>query len=47
MLERLKAALMKGDSLALVSIASDGRTLEAKAAQLKAMGEAIKKQAGP
>jgi len=45
MLERLKAALMKGDSMALMGIASDGRTLEAKANQLKSMGETIKRQA--
>lgn len=46
MLERLKAALMKGDSMTLVAIASDGRTLEAQAARLKVMGEKIKRQAG-
>jgi hypothetical protein len=46
MLERLKAALMKGDSLALLSIASDGKALETQANQLKAMTETIKRQAG-
>lgn len=46
MLERLKAALMKGDSMALMSIASDGKALESQANQLKAMGETIKRQAG-
>lgn len=46
MLERLKAALMKGDSMALMGIASDGRALEAQANQLKTMGETIKRQAG-
>ncbi len=46
MLERLKAALMKGDSMALMGIASDGKTLETQANQLKAMGETIKRQAG-
>ncbi len=46
MLERLKAALIKGDSLALMSIASEGRDLQSKAAQLKTMGEAIKRSAG-
>jgi hypothetical protein len=46
MLERLKAALMKGDSMALMGIASDGKTLETQANQLKAMGENIKRQAG-
>lgn len=46
MLERLKAALMKGDSMALMGIASEGRTLEAQANQLKALAEKIKRQAG-
>ena len=46
MLERLKAALMKGDSMALMGIASDGKTLESQANQLKAMSETIKRQAG-
>ena len=46
MLERLKAALMKGDSMALMGIASDGKTLETQANQLKAMGETIKRQTG-
>lgn len=46
MLERLKAALMKGDSTALLTIASDGKTLETQANQLKSMGESIKRQAG-
>jgi hypothetical protein len=46
MLERLKAALMKGDSMALMGIASDGKTLETQANQLKAMSETIKRQAG-
>lgn len=46
MLERLKAALMKGDSMALMGIASDGKTLETQANQLKAMGETVKRQAG-
>ena len=46
MLERLKAALMKGDSMALMGIASEGQTLETQANQLKALGEKIKRQAG-
>lgn len=46
MLERLKAALMKGDSTALLGIATDGKTLETQANQLKAMGERVKRQAG-
>ena len=46
MLERIKAALMRGDSTALITIASEGRTLEEQANRLKSMGEAIKKQAG-
>jgi hypothetical protein len=46
MLERLKAALMKGDSTALLTIASEGKTLETQANQLKAMSESIKRQAG-
>jgi hypothetical protein len=46
MLERLKAALVKGDSTALLAIASEGKTLETQANQLKTMGETIKRQAG-
>lgn len=46
MLERLKAALMKGDSMALMSIATEGRTLETQANQLKTLGETVKRQAG-
>lgn len=46
MLERLKAALMKGDSMALMTIATEGRALETQASQLKNLGETIKRQAG-
>lgn len=46
MLERLKAALMKGDSMALMTIATEGRALETQANQLKTLGETIKQQAG-
>lgn len=46
MLERLKAALMKGDSMALMTIATEGRALETQANQLKNLGETIKRQAG-
>ena len=46
MLERLKAALMKGDSMALMTIATEGRALETQAGQLKNLGETIKRQAG-
>ena len=46
MLERLKAALMKGDSTALLTIASEGKSLETQANQLKTMEESIKRQAG-
>lgn len=46
MLERLKAALMKGDSAALLGIATEGQTLETQANQLKALGEKVKRQAG-
>jgi hypothetical protein len=46
MMERLKAALVKGDSTALLTIASEGKTLETQANQLKTIGEAIKRQAG-
>lgn len=46
MLERLKAALMKGDSMALMSIATEGRALETQANQLKTLGETVKRQAG-
>ena len=46
MLERLRAALVKGDADALMIMADQGRALETQANQLKAMGEAIKRQAG-
>jgi|CXWL01.1.fsa_nt_gi hypothetical protein len=46
MLERLKAALMKGDSMALMTIATEGRVLETQASQLKNLGETIRRQAG-
>jgi len=46
MLERLKAALVKGDTTGLLTVAAEGRTLETQANQLKAMGEAIRRQAG-
>ena len=46
MMERLKAAFVKGDATALMSLTTEGRALEAQAIQLKAMGEAIKRQAG-
>jgi hypothetical protein len=46
MLERLKAALMKGDSMALMTIATEGRSLESQANHLKSLGETIKRQAG-
>lgn len=46
MLERLKAALMMGDSMALMTIATEGQTLEAQANKLKNMGDALKRQAG-
>jgi hypothetical protein len=46
MLERLKAAMVKGDATALLTIATEGHTLETQANQLKALGENIKRQAG-
>ncbi len=46
MLERLKAALTRGDSAALMTIATEGRTLETQTNQLKAMGDTIRRQAG-
>ena len=46
MLERLRAALTKGDSTALLTIATEGKSLETQANQLKSMGETIKRQAG-
>ncbi len=46
MLERLKAALLKNDPTALMAIATEGKTLETQANQLKSMGESIKRQAG-
>jgi len=45
-LEKLKAALAKGDTTALLAIAAEGKTLETQANQLKTMGETIKRQAG-
>jgi hypothetical protein len=46
MLERLRTALGKGDTTALMTMATEGRTLEIQANQLKSMGEGIKQQAG-
>ncbi len=46
MLERLKTALMKGDSTALMTVAAEGRTLETQTNQLKAMADSIRRQAG-
>lgn len=46
MLEKLKAALMKGDTTALMTISTEGKTLETQTNQLKSMGESIKRQAG-
>lgn len=46
MLERLKAALIKGDATALMTVATEGKTLETQTSQLKAMADAIKRQAG-
>jgi hypothetical protein len=46
MLERLKSALMKGDSMALMTIATEGRALETQASHLKNLGETVKRQAG-
>lgn len=46
MLERLKAALIKGDSTALMTVATEGKTLETQTSQLKAMADAIRRQAG-
>ncbi len=46
MMERLKAAMTRGDSAALLTIATEGRDLESQANELKAMGDSIKRQAG-
>ena len=46
MLERLKAAMVKGDATALLSMATEGKTLENQANELKALGEKVKRQAG-
>ena len=46
MLERLRAALARGDTAALMTMATEGHALEAQANQLKSMGETIKRQAG-
>ena len=46
MLERLKAALMKGDTTALLTISTEGKALEAQTERLKSMAESIKRQAG-
>lgn len=45
-LENIKAALVRGDSAALMSIAAEGGDLQTRANQLKSMGEAIKRPAG-
>jgi len=46
MLERLKTAMAKGDTTALLTLATEGHALETQANQLKTMGETIKRQAG-
>ena len=46
MLERLKPALAGGDTTALMTLATEGQTLEAQANRLKTMAEAIRRQAG-
>jgi hypothetical protein len=46
MLERVKAAMVKGDTTALLSISTDGKNLQAQADQLKTLEATIKRQAG-
>lgn len=46
MLERLRAAIQRGDTTALLTITTEGHTLEEQANRLKTMGDAIKRQAG-
>jgi len=46
MLERVKAAMVKGDTTALLSISTDAKALETQANQLKSLSESIKRQAG-
>lgn len=46
MMERLKTALMKGDATSLMTMATEGQTLEAQATRLKAMSDVIKRQVG-
>jgi hypothetical protein len=46
MLERLKAALVKGDSTALMTIATEGKALETQTNRLKALADSIRRQAG-
>jgi hypothetical protein len=46
MLERLKAAIKQGNTTSLLTIATEGHTLEEQANQLKSIGDAIKRRAG-
>ncbi|MBK5256584.1 MAG: hypothetical protein JJE39_11165 [Vicinamibacteria bacterium] len=46
LLERVRTALVKGDSTALLTMAAEGRTMEEQANRLKSLGESIKRSAG-
>lgn len=46
LMERLKAALMKGDAAGLMAMSSEGRTLETRAEELRALAATIRREAG-
>lgn len=46
MLQKMRGALVQNDTQTLLAMATQGQTLETKAKQLKAMGDALKQQAG-
>jgi hypothetical protein len=46
MLEKMRGSLSNGDSMALLSIATEAKALESQANELKTMGDAIKRNAG-
>ena len=46
MLDKLRNAIAGGDATTLMSIATEGKSLEERANTLKSMGATIKKNAG-
>ena len=46
LMERLKAALMKGDAAGLMAMSTEGQTLEARVGELRTLAAAIRRQAG-